>query len=60
MSDEIKMKKITVYVTLGLVGCKKEETIEVEADMSEEEIDEYTREVMFNMMEWGWYEAEQE
>lgn len=48
------MKQIKVTVTLGLVGCKREEIIEVEADLSEEEISEIAEETLFSMIEWGW------
>lgn len=48
------MKRIRVYVTTGFVGCGREEIIEVEDDCSDEEIEEFAREVMFSMIEWGW------
>lgn len=39
------------------VGSKCKETIEVEDDCTEEEIEELAREVMFNMIEWGYEEV---
>ncbi len=51
------MKQITVYLNVGLSGCKRTETLEVDDDLSDEEIEEVARDVMFNMMEWGWYEG---
>lgn len=51
------MKQITVYLDIGLVGCKREKTIEIEDDTPDDEIEEIAQETMFNMMEWGWYEG---
>ena len=48
------MKTLEVYVSVGLVGCRRSETIEVEDDATEEEIEEVARETMFSMIEWGW------
>ena len=48
------MKTIEVTVSIGLVGCKRSSTIEVEDDMTDDEIEEEAREAMFNLIEWGW------
>jgi hypothetical protein len=53
------MRKITVYVSTGYVGCQKSETFEVEDDCSDEEIDEQAQEIMFGMIEWGWHDAKE-
>ena len=50
------MKTIKVHVMTGKVGSKCTDTFEVEDDCSEEEITEYARDVMFNMIEWGYEE----
>jgi len=47
-------RTITVYVELGLVGCRRESTIEVDDDAMDDEIEEMARDEMFNMIEWGW------
>lgn len=52
--DQPKMKTIEVYVGVGLVGCKRTETFEIEADATDNEIEEAARDFMFNMIEWGW------
>lgn len=51
---ENKMKTMTVNVSMGRVGCHKEESFEVEADCSEKELEEIAKEAMFSMIEWGW------
>lgn len=48
------MKTIRVTVSLGLVGCRRSETIEVEDDCSEDEIEEMARDTMYSLIEWGW------
>jgi hypothetical protein len=48
------VKTIEVTVSIGLVGCKRSSTIEVEDDMTDDEIEEEAREAMFNLIEWGW------
>lgn len=48
--------KIKAFVSMGLVGCKREEIIEVEED---DDIDEAVREWMFNEIEWSWEKVEE-
>lgn len=45
---------IKVSVSLGLVGCTKRSTIEVDDECDDITIEEIAREEMFNMIEWGW------
>lgn len=58
MSEKVKIR---VYASTNRVGSKNETTIEIDAEeyagMSEEAIEETCREVMFEMIEWG-YEVE--
>lgn len=53
------MKRIEVHVSVGLVGCRRKATIEVEDDCTDEEIEELAREALFEMIEWGWRPAEE-
>lgn len=53
------MRKIEVYVSTGYVGSRKAEVIEVEDDMSDDDIDEVARECMFSMIEWSWRDADE-
>ncbi len=46
--------KITVYVSIGLVGCRREATIEVDDDATEEDIEEEAQEAMLQMVQWHW------
>ncbi len=53
------MRKIEVYVTTGLVGSKKTEVIEVDDDMSDDDIDKVAQECMFQMIDWSWHDADE-
>lgn len=48
--------KIKVIVSIGLVGCRREAIIDVpdEEAGDDETVEEYARDEMFNMVEWGW------
>lgn len=47
--------KIRITVSIGLVGCKRDRIIEVDDDMTDEEIDEYAKEVLFGeIVSWNW------
>lgn len=46
--------KITVWVSMSLVGCERHDEIEVEDDATEEEIEEAGREWMWEQIEWGY------
>lgn len=48
------MRTVKGYVSLGLVGCKKEFSFEVEDGTPDGEIEEIAREEMLNLVEWGW------
>jgi hypothetical protein len=52
------MKRIRVYVTTNRVGSKVERIFEVEDDCSEQEIEEFAKDSMFEMIEWGYSEVE--
>ena len=54
--------KIQISVGVGLAGCTRKETIEIDdyelEGLAESErdkyIEEYAQECMFNMIEWNW------
>ena len=48
------MKRIVVTVSMGLVGCNRKSVIEVEDELSDEDIDELARDAMFSLIEWDW------
>lgn len=48
------MKTIQVYVDTGMQGSRVTDTLEVEDDATEEQIEEDAKEVMFNLINWGW------
>lgn len=45
---------VEVYVSVGLVGCRRKVVVEVEDDMTDEEIEEAATETLHSMIEWGW------
>lgn len=47
------MKTITVYVDTGLVGSRQTNSFVVPDDTSDEAIEAEAREIMFEMIEWG-------
>ena len=50
---------VTGYVSIGLVGCKREFSVEVEDDCTDDEIDEVVRDRMFaDIIDWGWKKKE--
>ena len=53
--------KVKIVVSLGLIGCTREATIEVDdedwADMSDKDREEGCKETMLDMIEWYWEEA---
>ncbi len=52
------MMKIKVTVSIGLVGCHKSHTIEVDDDETEDGLEEIARDEMLNMIEWDWERVE--
>lgn len=46
--------KIEVHLSIGLVGCRRKITFEVEDDCTDEQIDEIAREAIFELVEWQW------
>lgn len=50
--------KIDAHVHMGLVGCTRKFSVEVEDDCTDDEIDEVVRDTMFDgIIEWGWKRA---
>lgn len=53
--DDGKMITVAWHVNNGLVGCKVTGTLEVEADLSDDDIDQSVREhIDQHVIEWGW------
>lgn len=47
-------RTIIVTVSLGLVGCKRSEELEIDDDATDDSIEAAAREVMFGLVEWNW------
>jgi hypothetical protein len=46
---------IYAYVSMGLVGCKRKEEIEIEDEnLTDEDIDDFVKQWMYEQIEWGW------
>lgn len=54
------MKKIKLWVDTGFACAVHEEIIEVDDDYRHEELDEDAREYMFECIEYGWCEVDEE
>jgi hypothetical protein len=50
--------KIEIRVNTGYVGCEKKDIIELDDDLTEEEIEESALERMFEMIGWSWRKVE--
>lgn len=50
--------RVKAYVNTGFVGCRHEEVLEFEDDATDEEIEEWVREWMYDRIEWGWSKEE--
>lgn len=54
------MKKIKLWVDTGFACATHEEIIEVEDDCGYEELEEIAEEYMFECIEYGWCEVDEE
>lgn len=52
--------KIRVWAHTDIAGSMTEDVIEVEDDLTEEQIDEEARDYIFNFVEWGWDEVKRD
>ncbi len=48
------MKTINWSMSIGLVGCKRQGSFEIEADVSDSEIDEYVWDEVTQLIETNW------
>jgi hypothetical protein len=46
--------KVKLTVSIGLVGCMREETVDLDDDMTDEELDEYWRDWMLSKIGGTW------
>lgn len=53
------MRTIKIYIKTSKVGSQCDDTMEVEDDATDDEIEEMAKDAAFNMMEWGWSEKGQ-
>lgn len=51
------MRKIDVSLTIGFSGADRSDTLEVEDDATDEDIEEVVREWAFNFIEFYWKEV---
>lgn len=54
------MRRIKVWVDTGTMGSDKEEIIEVEDDATEEDIKKEAEECIYNMINSGWCEIDED
>jgi hypothetical protein len=54
------VKKIKVKVTTGYVGCEISEIIEVDKNIGDKELEKLAFDAVKDMIEWEFYEVEEE
>ena len=52
-------RKVKWHLSIGLAGCKRTDVVEIADgdDLTDEDIDEIVKDIVFNHIEWGWAEA---
>lgn len=52
--------KIKIWVSIGLVGCRRTTVVDVDPGMSNEAIDDLVKEIVFGeeMVTYGWHQVE--
>lgn len=53
------MRIIHWHLSIGYANANREDTIEVEDDATEEDIDAQVHEAVHNFIEYGWWRGEQ-
>lgn len=51
--------KVHVWINTDVVGSEVEDTIELDDNLTDEEIEREARDYIFNFMEWGWMKVEE-
>jgi hypothetical protein len=54
----IRVRKIEFTISLGLVGCKRNEVIEFDDDTTDEEIQQAYTDWMYDQIDGGWEDIE--
>lgn len=51
--------KVHVWIRTDVVGSEVEDTIELDDNLTDEEIEREARDYIFNFIEWGWMKVEE-
>lgn len=54
------MKYVSLWVETGFAGARHEEVVEVEDNCTDEELELIAREYLFECVEYGWCEANED
>ena len=54
------MRTISVYLSIGYSGAEREDTLEIDDDASEDQIEEMVRDWAYDYINWGWQEDKTE
>lgn len=57
--EMIKVRKIKFTISIGLVGCRREDTFEFDDDTTDEEIQQAYTDWMYEQIDGGWEEVEE-
>lgn len=51
--------KVHVWIRTDVVGSEVEDTLELDDNLTDEEIESEARDYIFNFIEWGWMKVEE-
>lgn len=51
--------KVHVWIRTDVVGSEVEDTLELDDNLTDEEIEREARDYIFNFIEWGWMKVEE-
>lgn len=51
--------KVHVWIRTDVVGSEVEDTLELDDNLTDEEIEREARDYIFNYIEWGWMKVEE-
>jgi hypothetical protein len=54
------VRTISVYLSIGYSGAEREDTLEIDDDASEDQIEEMVRDWAYDYINWGWQEDKTE
>lgn len=57
--ERVSHMKVHVWIRTDVVGSEVEDTLELDDNLTDEEIEREARDYIFNFIEWGWMKVEE-